>query len=247
MRPFAPVNVQRGRVSDMACAGRVRACCALARHGERRMSKVIADRELGVNERGSGAVRLDSAALACFAEAVTLIARLRAKRESSPQQVRAQHERVVEPAGSNAHPSRQMKSPHEGGFSFGGEGGIAVRITLIGRCPLNVSGRLNKLASHCQETAASRRRCLVSRSERISEPVGSINHPRSKQKRPQGGGRYCFGGEGGIRTHVPGYPDHLISSQRRCDRFGTSPGKGRILPALRGRSQADRRGQARPG
>ena len=31
------------------------------------------------------------------------------------------------------------------------------------------------------------------------------------------------GGEDGIRTHVPGYPDHLISSQRRYDRFGTSP------------------------
>ena len=31
------------------------------------------------------------------------------------------------------------------------------------------------------------------------------------------------GGEGGIRTRVPGVPDHLISSQRRYDRFGTSP------------------------
>jgi hypothetical protein len=31
------------------------------------------------------------------------------------------------------------------------------------------------------------------------------------------------GGGGGIRTHVPGYPDHLISSQRRYDRFGTPP------------------------
>ena len=36
--------------------------------------------------------------------------------------------------------------------------------------------------------------------------------------------RGCFaGGEGGIRTHVPGKPDHLISSQRRYDHFGTSP------------------------
>ncbi len=32
-----------------------------------------------------------------------------------------------------------------------------------------------------------------------------------------------LGGEGGIRTHVPGYPDHLISSQRRYGHFGTSP------------------------
>ena len=32
-----------------------------------------------------------------------------------------------------------------------------------------------------------------------------------------------YGGEGGIRTHVPAYADHLISSQRRYDHFGTSP------------------------
>ena len=32
-----------------------------------------------------------------------------------------------------------------------------------------------------------------------------------------------FGGEGGIRTHVPDLPDHPISSRRRYDRFGTSP------------------------
>ena len=31
------------------------------------------------------------------------------------------------------------------------------------------------------------------------------------------------GGEGGIRTHVPGCPDHLISNQRRYDHFGTPP------------------------
>ncbi|CAI8775237.1 protein of unknown function [Methylococcus capsulatus] len=31
------------------------------------------------------------------------------------------------------------------------------------------------------------------------------------------------GGEGGIRTLVPGFPDHPISSRRRYDRFGTSP------------------------
>ncbi len=38
------------------------------------------------------------------------------------------------------------------------------------------------------------------------------------------------GGEGGIRTHVPGYPDHLISSQRRYGHFGTSPLQVDILP-----------------
>ena len=40
---------------------------------------------------------------------------------------------------------------------------------------------------------------------------------------PRRRGLTCPGGEGGIRTHVPGFPDHLISSQRRYDRFGTSP------------------------
>lgn len=32
-----------------------------------------------------------------------------------------------------------------------------------------------------------------------------------------------FGGEEGIRTLVPGFPDHPISSRRRYDHFGTSP------------------------
>ena len=56
----------------------------------------------------------------------------------------------------------------------------------------------------------------------LVEPVGSNLHPYPPNKRPRFGGLLC-GGEGGIRTHVPGFPDHLISSQRRCDRFGTSP------------------------
>ncbi len=56
----------------------------------------------------------------------------------------------------------------------------------------------------------------------LVEPVGSKLHPYPPKIRPLQGG-LIFGGEGGIRTHVPGYPDHLISSQRRCDRFGTSP------------------------
>ena len=41
------------------------------------------------------------------------------------------------------------------------------------------------------------------------------------------------GGEGGIRTHVPGLPDHLISSQRRYGHFGTSPDSCAILPVMR--------------
>ena len=56
----------------------------------------------------------------------------------------------------------------------------------------------------------------------LVEPVAANRHPYPPNIRPLQGG-LMFGGEGGIRTHVPGFPDHLISSQRRCDRFGTSP------------------------
>ncbi len=43
------------------------------------------------------------------------------------------------------------------------------------------------------------------------------------------------GGEGGIRTHVPGYsPDKTISSRPRYDHFGTSP-RGLFLSRSRGR------------
>ena len=45
-----------------------------------------------------------------------------------------------------------------------------------------------------------------------------------------GNDRNDGGGEDGIRTHVPSYPDQLISSQRRCDRFGTSPVAGNNTP-----------------
>ena len=50
---------------------------------------------------------------------------------------------------------------------------------------------------------------------------------KSESARPRTGG-----GEGGIRTHVPGLPDHLISSQRRYGHFGTSPDSCAILPAM---------------
>ena len=51
---------------------------------------------------------------------------------------------------------------------------------------------------------------------------GSVHTPASPNENgPRGA--VSFGGEGGIRTHVPGFPDHLISSQRRYGHFGTSP------------------------
>ena len=53
-----------------------------------------------------------------------------------------------------------------------------------------------------------------------NQSVRTATHSDNKTA-PMGG---CFaGGEGGIRTHVPGEPDHLISSQRRYDHFGASP------------------------
>ena len=38
-----------------------------------------------------------------------------------------------------------------------------------------------------------------------------------------------FGGERGIRTPVPSFLDHPISSRRRYDRFGISPKNRNIL------------------
>jgi hypothetical protein len=40
-----------------------------------------------------------------------------------------------------------------------------------------------------------------------------------------------IGGEGGIRTHGPGFPGQPISSRPRYDHFGTSP----AIPAERGK------------
>ena len=40
-----------------------------------------------------------------------------------------------------------------------------------------------------------------------------------------------YGGEGGIRTHVEAYAPHPISSRRRYDRFGTSPGLFKLASA----------------
>jgi hypothetical protein len=62
------------------------------------------------------------------------------------------------------------------------------------------------------------RACVVRRSHDFQ--LGRLIQDRAKYARQ---GRLVRGGEGGIRTHVPRYRDHLISSQRRYDRFGTSP------------------------
>ncbi len=66
---------------------------------------------------------------------------------------------------------------------------------------------------------------------------GFESTPDSPKNKPRFGGLF-FGGEGGIRTHVPGEPDHLISSQRRYGHFGTSPKWRNILYQPHGRTWA---------
>ncbi len=58
---------------------------------------------------------------------------------------------------------------------------------------------------------------------RFGRISGCFNTPSPPNKKRPTRERFLFGGEGGIRTHVPGLPDHLISSQRRYGHFGTSP------------------------
>ena len=63
----------------------------------------------------------------------------------------------------------------------------------------------------------------------LSNPVGPSTHPAPPIKKGLKDRPFFIGGEGGIRTHVPELPDHPISSRRRYDRFGTSPGVAAIL------------------
>ena len=58
---------------------------------------------------------------------------------------------------------------------------------------------------------------------RFGRTSGCFNTPSPPNKKSPTRGPFLLGGEGGIRTHVPGLPDHLISSQRRYGHFGTSP------------------------
>src|SRR6185312_10675064 len=77
------------------------------------------------------------------------------------------------------------------------------------------------------------------------EPLrGSHPTPGTPKKSPAMAGLFHFGGEGGIRTHVPVLPDHPISNRRRYDRFGTSPAAP--SSSARGRT-ADERLDRDPG
>ena len=58
---------------------------------------------------------------------------------------------------------------------------------------------------------------------RFGRTSGFVHTPCTTNTKCPTRGHLVFGGEGGIRTHVPGLPDHLISSQRRYGHFGTSP------------------------
>ena len=62
--------------------------------------------------------------------------------------------------------------------------------------------------------------------------ISGFDHTPASQLKIPHEGVFLIGGEGGIRTHVPGIPDHLISSQRRYGHFGTSPESCVILPAM---------------
>ena len=51
---------------------------------------------------------------------------------------------------------------------------------------------------------------------------------RRAESRPAGLTDLFSGGEGGIRTHVPGLTDNSISSRARYGRFATSPSSERL-------------------
>ena len=90
---------------------------------------------------------------------------------------------------------------------IGGKGGIVVGSPYGDRPSLSLFGTALR--------ASKKRGRFLS-----NQWVRSTTHSDNKTAPLWG----CFaGGEGGIRTHVPGKPDHLISSQRRYDHFGTSP------------------------
>jgi hypothetical protein len=94
-----------------------------------------------------------------------------------------------------------------GGCFAGGEGGIVAGSPYGDRPSLALLGTALR---------ASKKRARFLSNQWVRAATRSDN-----KTAPLGG---CFaGGEGGIRTHVPGKPDHLISSQRRYDHFGTSP------------------------
>ncbi len=104
-------------------------------------------------------------------------------------------------------PSDSGNYANDGKASNGGEEGIVAGSPYGDRPSLAMLGTALR---------ASKKRARFLSNQWLRATTHSDN-----KTAPLGG---CFaGGEGGIRTHVPGKPDHLISSQRRYDHFGTSP------------------------
>ncbi len=80
-------------------------------------------------------------------------------------------------------------------------------------------GRSSSASLRTDACASSKNRPAI-----FVEPSAFVHTPRTpKIKTGLLQARFYFGGEGGIRTHVPELPDHPISSRRRYDHFGTSP------------------------
>ncbi len=135
--------------------------------------------------------------------------------------------RLVEPVGAFNHPLRQIKTPLEAASLA-----MWLAIFRVGLCPSRLMA-IRPSLSACASGPPTRLGVSASQasSARLVEPVGAFNHPLRQIKTPLEAAS-SFGGEGGIRTHVPGLPDHLISSQRRYGHFGTSPDSCAILPAM---------------
>jgi hypothetical protein len=129
-------------------------------------------------------------------------------------------------SGWNLHPLRQLKTPHTAAPKK------LLSMRKVGLC-LSRLGAIQPSRNACVSGPPIRFGVSASQasSARLVEPVGSFNHPLRQLKTPHKAA-FLIGGEGGIRTHVPGLPDHLISSQRRYGHFGTSPDRCAILPAM---------------
>ena len=152
--------------------------------------------------------------------------------------------------GLNLHPRRQIKMPHKAAFSE-----TMVCLSRVGLCParlrairpslstcasgpptsLGVSASNDPVLSGSsgrREALTCQGKLACTETQRARFRTSGLNrHPRRQIKTPREAA-FLSGGEGGIRTHVPGLPDHLISSQRRYGHFGTSPHWCAILPAM---------------
>ena len=130
-------------------------------------------------------------------------------------------------SGFDLHPRRQIKMPRKAAFRRDGY----MNILRVGLCPSRLKA-IRPSLSACASGPPTRLGASASQNAvRFGRTSGFDLHPRRQIKMPRKAA-FLFGGEGGIRTHVPGFPDHLISSQRRYGHFGTSPDSCVILPVM---------------